>query len=42
MNETPPPEHPGHEPLIEEPPQTPPHIPQMPPVQDPEPQEERI
>lgn len=32
---------PDREPLIEDPQQTPPHVPELPPMRDPEPQKER-
>jgi hypothetical protein len=41
MTETPKPSPPGSDPLIEEPQQTPPHVPALPPMHDPEPQKER-
>ncbi|HET8699001.1 MAG TPA: hypothetical protein VFO94_20510 [Gammaproteobacteria bacterium] len=43
MNETPnPQQNPQNpDPLIEDPQQTPPHVPELPPMHDPEPQKER-
>jgi hypothetical protein len=42
MTETPNnPSRPDREPLIEDPQQTPPHVPELPPMRDPEPQKER-
>jgi hypothetical protein len=40
VNETPKPT-PGSDPVIEEPQQTPPHVPHLPPMRDPEPQQEQ-
>ena len=42
MRETPPSEHPGHEPLVEEPDLLPPHAPDQTPIHDPPPQEEKV
>lgn len=39
--ETPKPTEPDANPLIEDPQQTPPHVPELPPVRDPDPQKER-
>ena len=39
MSETPNPVKPGSEPLVEEPQQTPPHVPHLPPMHDPPPQQ---
>ncbi|HZF29124.1 MAG TPA: hypothetical protein VE907_08415 [Gammaproteobacteria bacterium] len=41
MTETPKPIPPKSDPLIEEPQRTPPHVPELPPLHDPEPQRER-
>jgi hypothetical protein len=41
MTETPNPTPPGSTPLIEDPQQTPPHVPELPPLRDPEPQQEQ-
>ncbi|HEX5048649.1 MAG TPA: hypothetical protein VFX89_16175 [Gammaproteobacteria bacterium] len=41
MIENPKPTEPDRNPLIEDPQQTPPHVPELPPMRDPEPQKER-
>jgi hypothetical protein len=41
VTETPEPIPPKSDPLIEEPQRTPPHVPELPPLHDPEPQRER-
>jgi hypothetical protein len=41
VTENPKPTEPDSNPLIEDPQQTPPHVPELPPLRDPEPQKER-
>jgi hypothetical protein len=41
VTENPKPTEPDADPLIEDPQQTPPHVPELPPLRDPDPQKER-